>query len=247
VTSKTIAIIPARAGSTRCHDKHTRMMAGKPMIQWTLDAALKARNVDAVCVSTNDSQVMILVNKYVYTSVSKLCWIDEPDSARVTESTQLEYPQLHDVFAHIPNPDQWTCAVVLQPTSPMRTTTQIEHAIEAFAIKRALTPPELAISMVGVHRSRSFTWTYNGDWCVPDYDIDNRPRSQDIGFVRCNKLIENGSFYLFEPSRWRRMPKGTSRLRADRVFPHIVDEWTALEVDTEEDFSYIEGVIGKRL
>jgi len=222
-------------------------MHGKPMIEWTIDAAFAALNVDKVCVSTNDRDIVRYCHKYMSRPENKdrMIRIDIPDSAVVTDRTQLEYPQLYDVFLHMPPPIP-SLAVVLQPTSPLRTAAQIEQAIDLFRIQRKLTPSDKSVAVVGVHRAKALTWAYNGTGCTAEYNIDNRPRSQDVGFVSFKRLVENGSFYLFESDMWTRFVTGTSRLYADKVFPYIVDEWTALEVDTEDDFRYIEGVLSKK-
>ena len=52
-----LALIPARAGSERVPGKNTRLMAGRPMITWSIEAALSSRYIDASVVSTEDATI----------------------------------------------------------------------------------------------------------------------------------------------------------------------------------------------
>ena len=54
---KSIAIIPARSGSKRIPNKNTIELGAKPMIQWTIEAALEARIFDRILVSTDDQKL----------------------------------------------------------------------------------------------------------------------------------------------------------------------------------------------
>ena len=50
-----IALIPARSGSKGIPHKNIKLFCGKPLIQWTIEAALNSINVDRVIVSTDDN------------------------------------------------------------------------------------------------------------------------------------------------------------------------------------------------
>ena len=64
--SKTIAIIPARSGSKRLPKKNIKDFGGKPLICWTIEAAITSHNIDDVVVSTDDTDIIKLV-KNVHT------------------------------------------------------------------------------------------------------------------------------------------------------------------------------------
>ena len=59
-----IAIIPARAGSKRLPGKNILPLAGRPCIQWIIDAACGSRRIDDVVVSTDDPDVSRLASEY---------------------------------------------------------------------------------------------------------------------------------------------------------------------------------------
>src|SRR5689334_3701393 len=77
-------LIPARAGSKRIPSKNTKLLGGKPLIQWTLDAATAA-NVDQIIVSSDDDATREIA------WANKARWIARhPDHARDT-SPDIEW------------------------------------------------------------------------------------------------------------------------------------------------------------
>lgn len=54
---KIIAIIPARGGSKGLPGKNIKILAGKPLIAWTIEAALGSKYLDKVIVSTDDKEI----------------------------------------------------------------------------------------------------------------------------------------------------------------------------------------------
>ena len=54
---KILGIIPARAGSKEVKDKNSRLLAGKPVIQYTIEAAQKAKTLDRIVVSTENAKI----------------------------------------------------------------------------------------------------------------------------------------------------------------------------------------------
>src|SRR3989344_2876826 len=58
-----VAIVPARGGSKRLPGKNTKLIAGKPMISWVLEAALRSRYIQRVIVSTDDELIAAVAKK----------------------------------------------------------------------------------------------------------------------------------------------------------------------------------------
>ena len=52
-----VAVIPARGGSKGLPRKNVRLLCGKPLIAWTIEAATRARSVERVVVSTDDAEI----------------------------------------------------------------------------------------------------------------------------------------------------------------------------------------------
>lgn len=124
--SKTIAIIPARGNSKGVPGKNIKLLAGKPMIRYTIDAALAANMVDQVYVSTEDSRI-----KAYCEEIPGVIVHDRP--AYLSQ----DFVQVDDVALELgyslklANESPAT-GIILQPTSPLRTAKDIDGAILAF-------------------------------------------------------------------------------------------------------------------
>ena len=61
---KLLAVIPARGGSERIPKKNILNLSGKPLISWTIEAALASKYIDDVVVSTDDNEIFTIAKKY---------------------------------------------------------------------------------------------------------------------------------------------------------------------------------------
>jgi CMP-N,N'-diacetyllegionaminic acid synthase len=118
-----LAVIPARGGSKRLPGKNVKPLGGKPLIQWTIDAAIESRVFDRVCVSTDSDAIA---------SVARACGADVPflrpaELASDTSTTASALAHFIERFEQMEG-----CSVsyvcVLQPTSPLRTADDIKNA-----------------------------------------------------------------------------------------------------------------------
>ena len=99
-----LAVIPARSGSKRCPGKNFREYKGKTLVQWALEAASNSRYIDRIVLSKDE---------------------DRPPELCTDEAT------CEDVIRHHHRDEYW--CVLLQPTSPNRTTEDIDACIEKAA------------------------------------------------------------------------------------------------------------------
>ena len=117
-----LAVIPARGGSKGLKNKNIKVIKGKPLISWTIDAALKSKYIDKVIVST-DSKKIEKISKEYGASVPFLRPKDLAEDA--TSSIDV---MLHAV-EHFP---EYKYIIMLQPTSPLRKCSHIDQAFELF-------------------------------------------------------------------------------------------------------------------
>jgi CMP-N,N'-diacetyllegionaminic acid synthase len=111
---KVLGVIPARGGSKRLPRKNLADLGGKPLVRWTLDAAIQSNVFDHLWVSTEDEEIGNLVGEY--------WWKRPPELAKDTTPTM---PVILDVLARH-NVD---VIVTLQPTSPFRTADDIKNSL----------------------------------------------------------------------------------------------------------------------
>lgn len=120
-----IAVIPARGGSKGIPHKNITDLAGKPLIAYTIEAALKAKTLRRVIVSTDDAEIAEIAKSYgaevPFLRPAELARDDTPSPTVVQHTVRyVEEDEGHRLDA----------VVLLQPTSPLRNERHIDEAVE---------------------------------------------------------------------------------------------------------------------
>jgi N-acylneuraminate cytidylyltransferase len=213
-----IGFIPVREGSKRVPHKNFKMIAGKRLFQWVVEAALGS-NLDAVYLYTDDEK-MRNFSYWMYRD-TRLHLPNRPKSnAQDTSTTeqamkdftrQVEYDEIY----------------LLQATSPMTTSEDINNAIRIM---------ENHDSVVSVVRQKRFIW--NEDAQPVNYDYRRRPISQ----VYKGFLVENGAIYGTTRAQFT-----TSGCRLGGNIGLVeMPENTYIEIDTPSDFVMTEALLERR-
>jgi CMP-N-acetylneuraminic acid synthetase len=111
-----IALIPARGQSKRIPKKNLRLLGGKPLVQWTIEAAQRLM-VDLVVVSTEDTEIAALAKR------SGAQVLDRPPELASDNSTD------NDVVAHFQQHYNADFIIYLRPTTPFRGVTIMRRAL----------------------------------------------------------------------------------------------------------------------
>ncbi len=219
-----VAIVPARGGSKGIPGKNVRLFCGRPLLYWVCRAAQDCSAIDAVYVSTDSEEIATVARGL---GLDKVRVIDRaPDTATDTASTEsvlLDFAQRVD-FSHL---------VLLQATSPLLTSTELEEGLSRIASGSC-------DSVFSAVRQKRFRWTVDtsGAARAENYDPLTRPRRQEHdGF-----LVENGAFYI--TSRARLID---SRCRmSGRIEVVEMAEETYFELDDLTDWTIMEGLMRRR-
>ena len=115
-----LGIIPARGGSKAIPRKNIKMIAGKPLIAWTIESAKKSTLLDNFVVSTEDKEIAKISERYG----SEV--IERPDELATDEAATLP------VLQHVLSVMEADTVVLLQPTSPVRDSSLIDKCIMRF-------------------------------------------------------------------------------------------------------------------
>ena len=175
--NKVVAFIPVRGGSKSIPLKNIKKIAGKPLVQWVLEAAVNAECIDEVFVASDADEISSAVESM---SLAKVKVIGRsPETATdiaSSESALLEFCSAHD----------FDSVFFIQATSPLLTAEDIDSAWKTFQSGDYR-------SLLSVVRQKRFVWKKNDGSFVPvNYELNKRPRRQDFdGF-----WVENGAFYL---------------------------------------------------
>lgn len=114
-----LAVIPARGGSKRTPRKNIRPYQGKSLIEWAWDAAIQSKYIDVLVISTEDEQIRSKCE------ARRMCVIDRPADLATDEASNEDV--LRHALTLYPDCNE---VVLLQPTSPLRTTYDIDSCIE---------------------------------------------------------------------------------------------------------------------
>lgn len=219
---KYVALIPARGGSKSIKLKNIKPICGRPLIYWSLDAAVNCEKIDKVYVTTDSEDIRKCVREYKEPNYQKIVLIDRsPETATDTASTEsfmLEFANKVD-FENV---------VLIQCTNPLIQTKDLDKAIDLY--------PNFD-SLVSTVVQKRFYWEYNDDGSISEigHDIRKRPRRQDWDGV----LAENGSIYIISKNN---LLKGKCRLYG-RIGTYVMDEESYFEIDEPTDWIIIEDLL----
>lgn len=220
-----LAIIPARGGSKRLPRKNVLDLNGKPLIAWSIEAGVKSSYINKVLVSSDDSEILEISKQYGAETIIR------PDELASDTATTF------DAIKHsIENSEPYDYVVLLQPTSPLRDTKQINEAIDLLIEKNA----DAIVSVCEMDHSPLWSNTLDDSLSMQGFlknEVLNK-RSQDLEtYYRLNgaiyickteKLLEEESFFLKE-----------------NIFAYVMDRESSIDIDEEIDFRIAETIYFK--
>ena len=149
---RVLGIIPARGGSKGIPGKNIRPLGGKPLLAWTAEAALAARRLSRVVLTTDDEKIA---------EVGRVCGLEVPflRPAELAMDDTPTLPVLQHAVAELEKAgDRFDAVCLLQPTSPFRRSGDIDGCIELLE-----TGLDAVISMLPVPPEHNPHWVYFRD------------------------------------------------------------------------------------
>lgn len=228
---KNIAIIPARSGSKGLIDKNIRLMNGKPLIWYSINVAIESNCFDEVMVSTDSKR---------YAEIAKECGAsvpflrstynssDKADSWDVVKEVLSNYKKIGKEFDTV---------MLLQPTSPLRTTKDI---VESFYILKE----KNARSVVSVCETE-----HSPLWCniLPENKcLDGFLRPEVIESVGRQSLP---AYYRINGAIYLTTVEGNigSDLYSNTGYAYVMPRENSIDIDTELDFKMAEFLCALKL
>jgi CMP-N,N'-diacetyllegionaminic acid synthase len=149
IQGKTVlAIIPARGGSKGIPRKNIVSLAGKPLLAWSIEAAKKSKYIDRLILSSEDEEIINIAS----------AWGCDIPFLRPIELARDETPMIEPILHALDTlKDDFFYIVLLQPTSPLRSFTDIDGCIELCHRNQA--PACVSITETG----KSPYWMYQID------------------------------------------------------------------------------------
>jgi CMP-N,N'-diacetyllegionaminic acid synthase len=123
MTKRILSIIPARGGSKGLPRKNIIDLAGKPLIAWTIDASLNSKYITKTVVSSEDKEILDISTEYGAEIIRR------PDNLANDVATS-ESVVRHAIDYLESVGEQFDIVILLQPTSPLRDSKDIDSAFE---------------------------------------------------------------------------------------------------------------------
>jgi CMP-N-acetylneuraminic acid synthetase len=233
MNSKILAVIPARGGSKGVARKNVRLLAGKPLLAYSIEAALAVRDrLVRVILSTDDPAIA---------EVGRACGADVPffRPAELGGDRTPMVPVLQHAVREIESRDSlrldWV--LLLQPTAPLRSPADIRAAI-ALAEAGGCDSVISVVQVFAVHPI--LMKRIEGDrllpFCMEEKEGTRRQDYQPPAYMR------NGAIYLTR--RDVLMERGS--IWGEVIRPYVMPEERSVSIDNELDFRLAELMLGDR-
>ena len=228
---KNIAIITARSGSKGLKDKNIKELNGKPLMAYTIEAALESKQFETVMVSTDSEEYAKIARKYgaeVPFLRSEKTSSDEAGSWEVILEVLENYAELGKMYDTVG---------LLQPTSPLRKVDDIINSYKILEEKKA----DAITSVCEVDHSPLWTITLPSDRSMKEFRKDkkiNVPRQKLDTFYRLN-----GAVYI----RKIKYQNAEIDILDQNEYAYIMPKNSSVDIDTLDDFEYAEFLIKKEV
>ena len=226
---KNIAIIPARSGTKGLPDKNIRLLSEKPLIAYSIEAALESGCFEEVMLSTDSEK---------YAEIGRNCGAKVPflRSQKTSSDSASSWDAVEEVLDdYLKRGREFETFCLLQPTSPLRTAEDIRKAYLTYEQKASF-------AVVSVCEAE-----HSPLWCgvLPDnqefihfVNENSQKRRQDSGkFYRINGAISIVNTKKFATDRF---------LYKEGSFAYIMPQERSVDIDTEVDFKLAELMIKEK-
>lgn len=227
---KRLCIVPARGGSKRLPGKNIKLLNGKPLVFYTLDAVVRSKMFDKVIFSTDDDAILKTVSDNYSSTVVDV--IKRPVELATDTSKVI------DTVLHFLNKEYDQTWLTL-PTSPMKTPEDFVNAV------RLLTgEDDSVISYTEMEFPPTLGLIVKSDNMLEDYDESHpwrngNSRSQDHPVV----YRPNGALY----GSWTSKLRDNKNYYAGRIKGYFMPRYRSIDIDTQFEFDLAEFMMNQRI
>ena len=229
---RNIAVIPARSGSKGLPDKNIRLVNGKPLLAYTVEAALDSGCFDVVHVST-DSEM--------YADIARTYGADVPflRSAELASDTANTWDAVREVLKRYAEMGKtFETVMLMQPTTPLRTGEDVKAAYKLMNEKKA----KSVIAVCEVDHSPL--------WCdmIPEDGSMKGFGRKDLAWVTRQELKPfyrvNGAIYLLSVAD--NTITDDDDIYENDCYALFMDRKKSIDVDCEDDLDLVEFMLARR-
>lgn len=225
-----IAIIPARGGSKGLPGKNIKPLNGKPLIAYTIEAALDSDYISEVIVTTDSDEIASVAKK----AGATIPFMRPEELAR-------DKSKAIDVYIYTierlkkERGIKIQSFIVLQPTSPLREKNDIDAAIRLFSEKKA----DSVISVTEASHPPVWAKKISPEGILTDYfpEYSTNLNRQEIEPA----FMPNGAIFIFKYS----LLKENYRYYFSQTYPYIMPADRSVDIDSQFDFDFAEFLLTK--
>lgn len=221
---KTLIVIPARGGSKRLPRKNLLPLAGKPLISWTIEAAIEAGIDSRIVVTSDDDEILAISEGYRASGV--IARKRPPELATDTATTAdalIDVIETERASGRAPE-----SIILLQPTSPLRDAFDIRSAMDVF--EKSLTQ-NTVVSVCEVDHPTAWTGVIEDGARLEGIDLSGK-RSQD--YQKEYRL--NGAVYVASVANLL----VTKTLFTEKLLASVMPRERSFDIDDAIDFRICE-------
>ena len=227
INKKIIAIIPARGSSKRLPKKNIKLLAGKPLISYTIEEAKKSNFINRILVSTEDKKIEKISKKYGVEVIKR------PKKLAINLATTEDV--IKHVVSYLENFEKYypDIIIILQPTSPLRNVKDIDSAIEKFLKTKC----DSIVSLCEISHYRYWMFLIKRDKLIPFV------KSKSKSNLNKQKIFQlNGAIYIMN----RDTIMNQDKIRGKITRGYIMPPERSIDIDSEVDFKLAEFLIRKK-
>ena len=225
--NRILGVIPARKGSKGLPGKNLKNLGDKPLIAWSIIEAKKSKYIDRCIVSTDDEEIAQLAKKYG-------CEVPFMRPAELA----TDDANVNDVFLHVLDllREQYDILVVLQPTSPLRESEDIDHALEMIEHENV----SAVVSVCKSNKPLPWHFTIEKDGVLKS--VFPRKKLSVNRQELSPTYLPNGALFIAYTDFFR--SKTTFYTESKSTFAYIMPPERSVDIDNRIDFFTAEAIIG---
>lgn len=231
IKTRSLAVIPARGGSKSIPRKNIVPVGGRPLIAYTIEAALESGSFDRTVVSTDDDEIARIsksLGAEVFLRPEALARDETPSEPVISHALKEADPTSQGLFG---------IAMLLQPTSPLRSVEDIRMAVELIRSGRAKSV--ISVTSVGCLPYKSFFIDKNGELNGLMDNLSPFKRRQDLP----ESFKSNGAIYAVSVTDFMVNP----RFFISPCLPLVMPAERSVDLDEPEDLLKIEALIKRSM
>ena len=224
---KKIAIIPARSGSKGLKDKNIIDVCGKPLLAYSIEAAILSECFDRVIVSTDSKEYGHISEQYGAEVMYR--------SEELSNDQASTYSVLEDIIHRIDR--NYDYFVLLQPTSPMRNAHHIVEAIEQFETNYDIY--DFLVSVKEAEHASILVNPIEEDLSMKYFDVDySNYRRQNY-----KEYSPNGAIYMAKPDAYLKQ----KHFYGANSMAYVMSDVDSMDIDSKLDYDIACFFMSKRL